>query len=257
MLKKPIIIKMIRIFLAMFLLSIVFLGSAKAKHEPIVCVPESKRTDFQLQNDSLWNGLHRLSKLQQDCAMLEIEKQKKIIEAAGQAATCPKIPFAHRSSRKGNLFLEAKDNSKVIAAIKKDQEMLFVSEANKNWNYITIRNEDKCITGYVKAIYTVKKGAKDTVVSAGPDLLSIIQPAWKIENKLMTINAEGMVSILGAIEEGKIDQVVINGQEEALQSNNTFSHLLFVPSAGAEVRIVASNKGKKVKELIFKVEVGN
>ena len=242
--------KMIRIFLAMFLLSIVFLGCVKAKQEPIVCIPESERTEVQLQNDRFWNGLNRLSKLQQDCVMAEIE-------ATNQVAICPKIPFAHRSSGKTNLFLEAKDNSKVIAAIKKDQEILFISEANKNWNYITIRNEDKCITGYVKAIYTVKKGAKDTVVSAGPDLLSIIQPAWKIENKLMTINAEGMVSILGAIEEGKIDQVVINGQEEALQGNNTFSHLLFVPSAGAEVRIVASNKGKKVKELIFKVEVGN
>jgi hypothetical protein len=242
--------KMIRIFLAMFLLSIVFLGCVKAKQEPIVCIPESERTEVQLQNDRFWNGLNRLSKLQQDCVMAEIE-------ATNQVAICPKIPFAHRSSGKTNIFLEAKDNSKVIAAIKKDQEILFISEANKNWNYITIRNEDKCITGYVKAIYTVKKGAKDTVVSAGPDLLSIIQPAWKIENKLMTINAEGMVSILGAIEEGKIDQVVINGQEEALQGNNTFSHLLFVPSAGAEVRIVASNKGKKVKELIFKVEVGN
>ena len=226
------------------------MGVAKAKHEPIVCIPPSERTEVQLQNDRFWNGLHHLSKLQQDCVMAEIE-------ATNQAAICPKIPFAHRSSGKTNLFLEAKDNSKVIAAIKKDQEILFISEANKYWNYITIRNEDKCITGYVKAIYTVKKGAKDTVVSAGPDLLSIIQPAWKIENKLMTINAEGMVSILGAIEEGKIDQVVINGQEEALQGNNTFSHLLFVPSAGAEVRIVASNKGKKVKELIFKVEVGN
>ena len=241
---------MIRIFLAMFLLSIVFLGCVKAKQEPIVCIPESERTEVQLQNDRFWNGLNRLSKLQQDCVMAEIE-------ATNQVAICPKIPFAHRSSGKTNIFLEAKDNSKVIAAIKKDQEILFISEANKYWNYITIRNEDKCITGYVKAIYTVKKGAKDTVVSAGPDLLSIIQPAWKIENKLMTINAEGMVSILGAIEEGKIDQVVINGQEEALQGNNTFSHLLFVPSAGAEVRIVASNKGKKVKELIFKVEVGN
>ena len=241
---------MIRIFLAMFLLSIVFLGCVKAKQEPIVCIPESERTEVQLQNDRFWNGLNRLSKLQQDCVMAEIE-------ATNQAAICPKIPFAHRSSGKTNLFLEAKDNSKVIAAIKKDQEILFISEANKYWNYITIRNEDKCITGYVKAIYTVKKGDKDTVVSVGPDLLSIIQPVWKIENKLMTINAEGMVSILGAIEEGKIDLVVINGQEEALQSNNTFSHLLFVPSEGAEVRIVATNKGKKVKELIFKVEVGN
>ena len=213
---------MIRIFLAIFLLSIVFLGVAKAKHEPIVCIPPSERTEVQLQNDRFWNGLHRLSKLQQDCVMAEIE-------ATNQVAICPKIPFAHRSSGKTNIFLEAKDNSKVIAAIKKDQEILFISEANKYWNYITIRNEDKCITGYVKAIYTVKKGDKDTVVSVGPDLLSIIQPVLKIENKLMTINAEGMVSILGAIEEGKIDLVVINGQEEALQSNNTFSHLLFVP----------------------------
>ena len=65
------------------------------------------------------------------------------------------------------------------------------------------------------------------------------------------------MSIVGAIEEGKVDQVLINGEEESIQSNNTFSHLLFVSSDGAEVRIVASNQGKKVKELIFKVQVGN
>jgi len=251
-----------KIFLGIFFFSILLLTGADAhpakKHKPRVCIPEEQRTPFQLNKQKFANFfMHSLSKLQQDCALIEIEKQKKIIADAGEAAICPKIPFAHRSSRKTNLHLEANDKSKVSSVIEKNQEMLFISEANKKWNYVTIRAQDKCIDGYIRAKYTVTKGAKDTVVSVGPKLLSIIQPDWKIENKLITINAEGTVSIVGAVEEGKVDQVLINGEDESIQSNNTFSHLLFVSSDGAEVRIVASNKGKKVKELIFKVQVGN
>ena len=243
-----------KIFLGIFFFSILLLTGADAhpskKHKPIVCIPEEQRTPSQLQSQKVANFFHRLSKLQQDCAIIKLEKQK-------EAAICPKVSFGHRASRKTNLHLEANDKSKVSSVIEKNQEMLFISEANKKWNYVTIKAQDKCIDGYIRAKYTVTKGDKDTVVSVGPKLLSIIQPDWKIENKLITINAEGTVSIVGAVEEGKVDQVLINGEDESIQSNNTFSHLLFVSSDGAEVRIVASNKGKKVKELIFKVQVGN
>ena len=50
------------------------------KHKPLVCIPEEDRTEEQLSTEKTANFFHRMSKLQQDCAMLEIEKQKKEIE---------------------------------------------------------------------------------------------------------------------------------------------------------------------------------
>ena len=50
------------------------------KHKPLVCIPEEERTEEQLRHQRFTNLYHRMTKLQQDCAMLEIEKQKKEIE---------------------------------------------------------------------------------------------------------------------------------------------------------------------------------
>ena len=73
---------------------------------------------------------------------------------------------------------------------------------------------------------------------------------------MILVDAEGTVSISGAIQEGKIDQILINEEEEIINSDNTFTYLLFVPNSGSEVRIIGNKNGKKVKELIFTVKVG-
>ena len=49
------------------------------KHKPLVCIPEEERTKEQLSTQKEMNFFHRMSKLQQDCAILEIEKLKKEI----------------------------------------------------------------------------------------------------------------------------------------------------------------------------------
>ncbi len=72
----------------------------------------------------------------------------------------------------------------------------------------------------------------------------------------MPIDAEGTVSLIGAVQEGKIDQIIVNEEEEDIQSDQSFSHLIFVPKSGAEVRIVGNKNGQKIKELIFKIKVG-
>ena len=72
---------------------------------------------------------------------------------------------------------------------------------------------------------------------------------------LESLDAEGTVSITEAIKDGKIDQIIINEEEEII-IGNSFTFLLFVPSSGSEVRIVGNKNGKKVKELMFKVRVG-
>ena len=226
------------------------------KHKPLVCIPEEEYTDLMKKNKKAANIFHRLSKQQQDCAMLEIEKQKKELEAIGELATCPSVPFNHLASRNTNLFLKPDSKSKIIEKIKKGQEMLFISEPNLDWGYVSVKVGKKCIEGFIKAQSLITKSDEDSVIAVGSNLISIIEPSWKIKNKLITIEAEGTVSILGAIQEGKIDQIIINEEEEAIQSNNSFSFLLFVPKSGAEVRIVANKDGKKIKELIFTVKVG-
>ena len=45
--------------------------------DPVVCIPEEERTKKQISHDKMVNNIfHRLSKLQQDCAIYEIEQLK-------------------------------------------------------------------------------------------------------------------------------------------------------------------------------------
>ena len=47
--------------------------------------------------------------------------------------------------------------------------------------------------------------------------------------KLMIIDAEGTLSITGAVTEDKVDEILINEEEETINDDNTFTYLLFVP----------------------------
>lgn len=226
------------------------------KHKPLVCIPEEERTKSQLSTQKTANWFHRMTKLQQDCAMLEIEKQRKKIEKIGELATCPSVPFNHLSSKDMNLFLKPDEKSKILEKIKKEQEILFISEPNQNWSYVSVKVDESCIEGFVIAKNIIAKDDQDKSMSVGSSLISIIEPSWKVKNKLISIDAEGTVSLIGAVQEGKIDQIIVNEEEEDIQSDQSFSHLIFVPKSGAEVRIVGNKNGQKIKELIFKIKVG-
>jgi len=254
--KKLFLLALFTIFsLGLFSLSVN--AHPSKNHKERVCIPEEERTKGQLATDKAANFFwHRMSKLQSDCAMLELEKQRKELEAIGELATCPSVPFNHLASRNTNLFLKPDSGSKIIGKIKKGQEILFISEPNLDWGYVSVKVDKSCIEGFIESQSLITKGGEDSVITVGSNLISIIEPSWKIKNKLITIEAEGTVSILGAIQEGKIDQIIINEEEEAIQSDNSFSFLLFVPKSGAEVRIVANKDSKKIKELIFTVKVG-
>ena len=67
------------------LLGIVVLGlllsgnlyAHEGTHEPLVCIPESERTEAQKQSVKMSNFMHRLGKLQQDCLILKVEELEK------------------------------------------------------------------------------------------------------------------------------------------------------------------------------------
>ena len=250
-------VNFILIFVLLF--SVAFTSSALAhkskKHKPLICIPEEERTKGQLVHDKRVNFFHRLSKLQQDCDMVEIEKLKGVPQV-----TCVNIPFGHLSSASTSLRSDSNKKAEKIGKIKKGDELLFISEAagNKNWALVKARlGKDDCSEGFILTKLILQKAEEDVIINVGTQLIMITEPKWKKANKLIVIDAEGSISLTGAVAEGKIDKIVINDEEESIQSDNSFTALLFVPKAGAEVRIVGYKKDEIVKKLIFKIKVGN
>ena len=233
------------------------------EHEPITCKLPEERNDLEKYFCKMQLKQHRLCKLEEHCAILEIEKLQKENEEQGEklkgVGDCGDMPFNHKASTNSKIYIKANKNSKVIANVKKNQALLFyaVSTKNKKFSRVKIRKEGICAEGYIESKLLVKNQEEDVVVKVGPKLIEIIDPSWAKESKLILVDAEGTVSITGAVQDGKIDQIIINDEEELINSDNTFTYLLFIQNDGAEVRIIGNKNGKKVKELIFKVRVGN
>jgi len=249
------------IFLFFFVLTISFTTNAiahkKKNHKPLICIPEQERTTGQLAHDRRMNFFHRLSKLQQDCAMVEIQKLKGEV---GTKAKCGNIPFGHVASSSTSLRNDSKKKAEEIGKIKKGDELLFISEAEgkKNWSFVKVRlGKDDCAEGFMLTKLILKKEGEDTTINVGTQLIMITEPQWKKANKLIVIDAEGYISLTGAVTEGKIDKIVINDEEESIQSDNSFTAMIFVPKSGSEIRIVGYKNDQVVKKLIFKIKVGN
>ena len=238
----------------------------KAKnHKPMICIAEEDRTKQQKRTCKQWRFFHRLCKLDQDCALLKIEKQEGKIEdledKLGGIAECGDIPFNHKTNKKTKVYQKASSKSDVISEVKKGTELLFYASStqDENWYYVKVKKESSCADGYIKAKYVVKKEeATDDieVVVKKTELIKILKPKLKKNGKLMIIDAEGTLSITGAVTEDKVDEILINEEEEVINDDNTFTYLLFVPSEGSEIRIIGKNNGEVVKELSFKIKVG-
>ncbi len=245
------------------------------EHKPIKCVPPEKR-DFITKNYckvQLKN--HRLCRAEEHCAILRIQKLEENVEDAKEeiietkqklnateeellgTATCGDLIFNHKANKKTSLYILPDKKSKKVADIEKNKDLLFISPSskNKNWYFVKIKKKNTCADGFIEQKFVVKKAGEDIVVKVDK-LIEINQPSWTEEDKLILIDAEGTASITGAIQEGKIDQIIINEEEEIINTDNSFTFLLFVPSSGSEVRIIGNKNGKKVKELTFKVKVG-
>ena len=247
------------------------------KHKPMICILEEDRTKQQKQTCKAALFFHRLCKLDQDCAILELEKRKQELEdkeqeiqakedeikeledEIGGLADCGDIPFNHKASSSAKIYQKPSSNSKVVAEVKKGQELLYFAPAQKDpkWSYVKVKREDSCADGYIKQKFVIKKEGEDKVVKVGTKLIKITEPVLSSDEKSMLIEAEGTISISGAIQEGKIDTILINDEEEIINGDNSFSFVIFVPKSGAQVRIVGLKNEKKVKELIFNIKVGN
>ncbi len=251
------------IFLFFLIFVISFTTSAMAhevkkgkKHKPLICIPQDQLTKEQLRNQKFWNHWHRLTKNQQQCALLEITRLEGEIVLDVE---CGNISFRHVSS--GNTFLrnDSNKNAEKIKKIKKGDEIVFVSEAagNKNWAFVTVRIDNKkCAQGFMLAKFLLKKETDGPIDTKG-ELIDIQEPSWKKKGKLILVDAEGNHTLKGVVGDGKIDKIVVNDEEEVILDDNSFKAQIFVPNNGIEVRIIGYKNNQIKKKLIFTVKVGN
>ena len=266
--------------LTLLIVILTFNNYSFAKHkkpQDYICVPEEKRTKNQKAICQLkMLTLHGLCKLDIECAIkgkweaeqgiIAGEKKLKELEELIKekedmlkgTASCSDLNFNHKAREKTSIYKLPKKSSEIIGKVKKNQDLLLISssEKNKKWDFVKIiKKGGICADGFIEQKLVMKKGGVDIIVKAGPKLIDIIDPKWEIEDKLIAVEAEGTVSITGVIQEGKIDKVIINEDEEIINDDNTFNYVTFVTKSGSEIRIIGSKNNKKVKELTFEIKI--
>ena len=275
--KNKILSNLIKFLLIFILCSSSAMAHKSKKHvpgtkfDPVVCIPPAERTTQQKTSDTLANDLfHRLSKLQQDCAIYkiqqlelgisEIEKEnEEMEEALANAALCGDIYFNHKSKKSTKIYKKPDLKSGDIANVKLGADLLYVSDSskNKNWAFVLLRDGKKCSSGYIEGKFIAKKDEiiKKAPVTIKADLISITKPKWVTKEKLILVPASGFVTIKGFVDSDKIDQIIVNEKERQINNDDTFTFNIRVKDAGSEVRIVGNKKGETKKTITFLIKV--
>ena len=243
-----------------------------------MCIPEEERTVGQKQKDWFANNMfHTLSKLQEQCAIYQVQQLEKGIEAANTTITtitdenkqlqqslentalCADISFNHKSKKGTKLFAKPDSKSNKVADVKSGADLLYVSDSSsrKKWSFVLLKNGKKCNPGYIQKQFISKK---DEVIKKAPkevkaDLISITKPSWSKKEKLIIVPASGFQTIKGFVDPDKIDQIIVNEKERQINNDDTFSFNIRVKDTGTEVRIVGNKKGVTKKTITFQIKV--
>ena len=282
--KNKILSNLIKFLLIFILCSSTAMAHKSKKHapgskfDPVVCIPPEERTQGQKTSDNLANDLfHRLSKLQQDCAIFKIQQLEIGLDAATttidtitkendeltqsleNAALCSDISFNHKSKKGTKLFAKPSSKSNKVADVKSGADLLYVSDSSsqKKWSFVLLKNGKKCNPGYIQKEFISKK---NEVIKKAPkevkaDLISITKPNWTKKEKLIIVPASGFITIKGFVDTNKIDQIIVNEKERQINNDETFSFNIRVKDAGSEVRIVGNKKGQTKKTITFLIKV--
>jgi hypothetical protein len=282
--KNKILSNLIKFLLIFILCSSTAMAHKSKKHapgskfDPVVCIPPEERTQGQKTSDNLANDLfHRLSKLQQDCAIFKIQQLEIGLDAATttidtitkendeltqsleNAALCSDISFNHKSKKGTKLFAKPSSKSNKVADVKSGADLLYVSDSSsqKKWSFVLLKNGKKCNPGYIQKEFISKK---NEVIKKAPkevkaDLISITKPNWTKKEKLIIVPASGFITIKGFVDTNKIDQIIVNEKERQINNDDTFSFNIRVKDAGSEVRIVGNKKGQTKKTITFLIKV--
>ena len=253
------------------------------EHKPLKCIPEEKRHQIQRIFCKSKRKNHSLCKADIQCTLIELEKQKQNVSDAeaeidkqkkeneelekklGDMTICTDITFNHKTAKSSKLFRAPNNNSLVITELKKDEEILFISPSSKDrkWYFVLTRANNICNSGYIEQKFVIKVTDDEDIVIENPkkvaksETISIISPEWTEKGKLIEVNASGIQTIRGWVDENKIDEVIVDEKARPIQSNGTFSFNVFIKKDTKEIRITGNKNGKKVQSLIFKIRVGN
>ena len=282
--KNKILSNLIKFLLIFILCSSTAMAHKSKKHapgskfDPVVCIPPEERTQAQKTSDNLANNLfHRLSKLQQECAIFKIqqleigindatntidaitEENEQLTQSLENAALCSDISFNHKSKKGTKLFAKPSSKSNKVADVKSGADLLYVSDSSsqKKWSFVLLKNGKKCNPGYIQKEFISKK---NEVIKKAPkevkaDLISITKPNWTKKEKLIIVPASGFITIKGFVDTNKIDQIIVNEKERQINNDDTFSFNIRVKDAGSEVRIVGNKKGQTKKTITFLIKV--
>ena len=282
--KNKILSNLIKFLLIFILCSSTAMAHKSKKHapgskfDPVVCIPPEERTQAQKTSDNLANNLfHRLSKLQQECAIFKIqqleiglddatttidaitEENEQLTQSLENAALCSDISFKHKSKKGTKLFAKPSSKSNKVADVKSGADLLYVSDSSsqKKWSFVLLKNGKKCNPGYIQKEFISKK---NEVIKKAPkevkaDLISITKPNWTKKEKLIIVPASGFITIKGFVDTNKIDQIIVNEKERQINNDDTFSFNIRVKDAGSEVRIVGNKKGQTKKTITFLIKV--
>ena len=179
----------------------------------------------------------------------------------------PSSAACSKTSKKSKIYRKPDSKSTIVEELNKGEELLFISPSSKNkkWYFVLTRKDNSCNSGYIAQKFVVKKESDDEDIKITKEvknvdkskLISIISPAWTKEGKLIELNASGVQTIRGWVDESKIDEIIVDEKVRAIQSDSTFSFNVFVKNDTKEIRITGNKNGKKVKSLIFKIRVGS
>ena len=282
--KNKILSNLIKFLLIFILCSSTAMAHKSKKHapgskfDPVVCIPPEERTQAQKTSDNVANNLfHRLSKLQQECAIFKIqqleiglddatttidaitEENEQLTQSLENAALCSDISFNHKSKKGTKLFAKPSSKSNKVADVKSGADLLYVSDSSsqKKWSFVLLKNGKKCNPGYIQKEFISKK---NEVIKKAPkevkaDLISITKPNWTKKEKLIIVPASGFITIKGFVDTNKIDQIIVNEKERQINNDDTFSFNIRVKDAGSEVRIVGNKKGQTKKTITFLIKV--
>ena len=243
-----------------------------SKHRPIVCLLEQDRSWVQKALCKDARKKHRLCKIDEHCAIINLEVQQKIIDdlekkiGDGSTVNCSSLSFSHVALSNASVFQEPSGNSKVIKKVKKGQEISFIGSTDKK-NWIIVVPKDKtCTVGYInEKNIGLSTGSAASNVSKAPKIekdtnIEITYPKWKTKNKLIVLDQDGFFEVDGFVnKELGINKVIINydgnDEEMILGSDGSFNASLQIENT-LDVRIT-SYKGKKQigNVLTFKIEV--
>ena len=243
-------------------------------HKPLTCIPFEERHQFKRIwcKDKMKN--HSLCKEDIHCVLIKLSEQEQTIEQQeqknrdlekklGDMTVCSDITFSHKTSEKSKVYRKPDAKSKIVEELNKGEELLFISPSSKNkkWYFVLTRKDNSCNSGYIAQKFVIKKEKDVGDIKIDEDnnidkskIITLISPKWTKKDKLIVVEAPGIQTIRGWVDESKINEVVIDERVIQINTDSTFSFNVFVKKEAKEVRIIGNKNGKKIKSVIFTIK---